>query len=70
MPAVRFVEFFLSMVSASLVLAWLYRYGGILAVFHAVFDIATTTPTTTARILAVMGADHYRERRGDLRPMA
>jgi membrane protease YdiL (CAAX protease family) len=58
MPAAGFVGFFLSMVSGSLVLAWLYRRGGILAaaVFHAVFDIATTTPTTTTLIPTVMGA--------------
>lgn len=58
MPAVGFVGFFLSMVSASLVLAWLYLRGGILAaaVFHAVFDIATTTPTTTTLVPTVMGA--------------
>jgi membrane protease YdiL (CAAX protease family) len=58
MPAIGFIGFFLSMVSASLVLAWLYRRGGILAAatFHAVFDIATTTPTTTVLIPTVMGA--------------
>ncbi len=58
MPAVGFLGFFLSIVAASLVLAWLYLLGGILvaAVFHAVFDIATTTPTTTALIPTVMGA--------------
>jgi membrane protease YdiL (CAAX protease family) len=60
MPAVGFVGFFLSMLAASLVLAWLYlRSRGsvlVVAVFHAVFDIATTTPTTTALIPTVMGA--------------
>jgi uncharacterized protein len=60
MPAVGFVGFFLSILAASLVLAWLYlrSRGSILVVtvFHAVFDIATTTPTTTALIPTVMGA--------------
>jgi uncharacterized protein len=60
MPAIGFVGFFLSILAASLVLAWLYlrSRGSILvvAVFHAVFDIATTTPTTTALIPTVMGA--------------
>jgi uncharacterized protein len=59
-PAIGFVGFFLSILAASLVLAWLYlrSRGSILvvAVFHAVCDIATTTPTTTALIPTVMGA--------------
>jgi membrane protease YdiL (CAAX protease family) len=60
MPAIGFIGFFLSMVAGALVLASLYlRSGGsILAVaaFHAAFDIATTTPTTTTMIPTLMGA--------------
>jgi membrane protease YdiL (CAAX protease family) len=60
MPAVGFFGFFLSMVAGALVLAWLYlrSRGSILvvALFHAVFDIATTTPTTTTLIPMLMGA--------------
>jgi uncharacterized protein len=61
MPAIGFLGFFLSMVAASFVLAWLYlrSRGSILvvALFHAVFDIATTTtPTMTPLIPSVMGA--------------
>lgn len=58
--AVGFVGFFLSMVAAALVLAWPYlrSHGSILVVaaFHATFDIATTTPTTTTVIPTLMGA--------------
>jgi membrane protease YdiL (CAAX protease family) len=60
MPAIGFVGFFLSMVAGALVLAWLWlRSGGsilVVAAFHAVFDIATTTPTTTAMIPTLLGA--------------
>jgi membrane protease YdiL (CAAX protease family) len=60
MPAIGFVGFLLSIVTASLVLAWLYLRSRasilVVAVFHAVFDIATTTPTTTVLIPTVMGA--------------
>ena len=48
------------MLAASLVLAWLYRRGRgsilVVALFHAVFDIAATTPTTTPLLPTVMGA--------------
>ena len=60
MPAIGFVGFLLSIVTAPLLLAWLYLRSRasilVVAVFHAVFDIATTTPTTTVLILTVMGA--------------
>ena len=49
MPAIGFLGFYFSLLTASFVLAWLYlrSQGSILvvAVFHATFDIATTTPT-------------------------
>ena len=57
MPA---IGFYFSLLVGALVLAWLYlgRRGSILvvAVFHAVFDIATTTPTTVAYMPTLMGA--------------
>jgi membrane protease YdiL (CAAX protease family) len=60
MPAIGFVGFFLSVVAGALVLAWLYlRSGGsilVVAAFHAAFDIATTTPTTTILVPTLMGA--------------
>lgn len=60
MPAIGFLGFFFSLLTGALILAWLYlrSHGSILvvAVFHAVFDIATTTPTTTTLIPMVMGA--------------
>jgi membrane protease YdiL (CAAX protease family) len=60
MPAVGFVGFFFSMLTASCLLAWLYLRSRasilVVAVFHASFDIATTTPTTTALIPSLMGA--------------
>jgi len=60
MPAIGFVGFLFSMLTAALVLAWLYLVSGrsilVVAVFHAVFDIATTTPTTTTLIPTLMGA--------------
>ncbi len=60
MPAVGFVGFFLSLLVGALLLAWLYLVSGgsilVVAVFHAVFDIATTTPTTTSLIPTLMGA--------------
>ena len=59
MPAIGLLGFFFSMLTASLLLTWLYlrSRGSILvvAVFHAAFDIATTTPTTTKLIPMVMG---------------
>lgn len=60
MPAVGFVGFAVSILIGALVLGWLYlRSGGsilVVAVFHAVFDIATNTPTTTTLIPTLMGA--------------
>jgi CAAX protease family protein len=60
MAAVGFFGFVLSMVAGALVLAWRYlrSRGSILvvALFHAVFDIATTTPTTTTLIPMLTGA--------------
>ncbi|MEO6086346.1 MAG: CPBP family intramembrane glutamic endopeptidase [Umezawaea sp.] len=60
MPAIGFVGFYFSLLVGALVLAWLYigSRGSILvvAVFHAVFDIATNTPTTTSSIPTLMGA--------------
>ena len=57
--AFMIIIFFFSMLTASLLLTWLYlrSRGSILvvAVFHAAFDIATTTPTTTKLIPMVMG---------------
>jgi len=59
MPAVGFIGFYFSLLVASLVLAWLYLAGRasilVVAVFHAVFDIATTTPTTSAWLPILMG---------------
>ena len=60
MPAIGFLGFYFSLLTASFVLAWLYlrSQGSILvvAVFHATFDIATTTPTTTTVVPILMGA--------------
>jgi membrane protease YdiL (CAAX protease family) len=60
MPAIGFVGFYFSLLIGALVLAWLYLHsrGSILvvAVFHATFDIATTTPTTTTLIPTLTGA--------------
>jgi uncharacterized protein len=60
MPAVGFVGFYFSVLVGSLVLAWLSIAGRasllVVAVFHAVFDIATTTPTTTTLIPTMTGA--------------
>jgi membrane protease YdiL (CAAX protease family) len=60
MPAISFVGFYLSILVASLVLAWLYQRSNgsllVLAVFHAGYDIATNTPTTTTLIPILMGA--------------
>jgi uncharacterized protein len=60
MPAVGFVGFYFSILVGSLVLAWLSIAGRasilVVAVFHAVFDIATTTPTTTTLIPTMTGA--------------
>lgn len=59
MPTIGFAGFYLSLLVGALVLAWLYHVsrGSILvvAVFHAVFDIATTTPTSTTLIPTLMG---------------
>lgn len=60
MPAIGFVGFLFSMVTASFLLTWLYLRGRgsilVVAAFHASFDIATTTPTTTKLIPMLMGA--------------
>lgn len=60
MPAVGFLGFFLSLLVGALVLAWLSLGAGgsilVVAVFHAVFDIATTTPTDSSLIPTLMGA--------------
>jgi len=60
MPALGFLGFYLSLLVASLMLAWLYlRSKGsllVLAVFHAGYDIATNTPTNTTLIPILMGA--------------
>ena len=60
MPAIGFVGFYLSLLVGALILAWLIITSGgsilVVAVFHAVFDIATNTPTTTQMIPTLMGA--------------
>jgi membrane protease YdiL (CAAX protease family) len=60
MPAVGFVGFYFSLLVGALVLAWLSNAGRgsilVVALFHAVFDIATTTPTDTALIPTLTGA--------------
>jgi uncharacterized protein len=60
LPAAGFVGFYLSLLVATLVLAWLYlRSNGsllVVAVFHAGYDIATNTPTSTTLIPVLMGA--------------
>jgi membrane protease YdiL (CAAX protease family) len=59
MPAIGFLGFFFSMLTASFLLTWLYlRCRGsilVVAAFHASFDIATTTPTTTKILPMLMG---------------
>ena len=59
MPAIGFLGFYFSLLVGSFVLAWLYLRSRasilVVAVFHAAFDIATTTPTTTTLIPAIMG---------------
>jgi len=59
MPAVGFIGFFFSMLTASFLLTWLYLRGRgsilVVAAFHASFDIATTTPTTTKLLPMLMG---------------
>ena len=59
MPAIGFVGFFFSMLTASFLLTGLYLRGRgsilVVAAFHAAFDIATTTPTTTKLIPMLMG---------------
>ena len=60
MPAAGFVGFYFSLLVGALVLAWLFIAGRgsilVVALFHAVFDIATTTPTTTKLIPTLTGA--------------
>ncbi|MEP7025366.1 MAG: CPBP family intramembrane glutamic endopeptidase [Actinomycetota bacterium] len=59
MPAIGFVGFYFSLLVGALVLGWLYLVSRsilVVAVFHAVFDIATNTPTTTTLLPALMGA--------------
>lgn len=59
MPPIGFVGFFFSMLTGSFLLTWLYLRGRgsilVVAAFHAAFDIATTTPTTTKLIPTLMG---------------
>ncbi len=59
MPVIGFVGFFFSMLVAAFLLAALYQVsrGSILvvAVFHAAFDIATTTPSTATMLPSLMG---------------
>ena len=59
MLTIGFLGFFFSMLTASFILTWLYlRSRGsisVVAVFHAPFDIATTTPTTTKLIPMLRG---------------
>jgi len=60
MPAIGFVGFFFSLLVGAFVLAWLYLRSAasilVVAVFHSVFDIAATTPTSTTLIPTLMGA--------------
>jgi hypothetical protein len=60
MPAAGFLGFYFSLLVGALVLAWLYIAGRgsilVVALFHAVFDIATTTPSTTNLIPTLTGA--------------
>ena len=60
LSAVGFIGFYFSLLVAALVFAWLWHRSGysllVVAVFHAVFDIATTTPTDTTLIPILMGA--------------
>ena len=60
LPAVGFIGFYFSLLVAALVFAWLWHRSGysllVVAVLHAVFDIATTTPTDTTLIPILMGA--------------
>jgi membrane protease YdiL (CAAX protease family) len=59
MAAVGFIGFYLSLLVAALVFAWLWHRSGrsllVVAIFHAVFDIATTTPASTTLIPTLMG---------------
>jgi membrane protease YdiL (CAAX protease family) len=59
MPAIGFLGFFFSMLTASFLLTWLSLRGRgsilVVAAFHAAFDIATTTPTTTKLLPMLMG---------------
>jgi len=60
MPAAGFLGFYVSLLVGALVMAWLSIAGRgsilVVALFHAAFDIATTTPTTTKLIPTVTGA--------------
>jgi membrane protease YdiL (CAAX protease family) len=60
MPAIGYVGFYFSLLVGALILAWLYLVSRasilVVAVFHAVFDIATTTPTGVSMIPTLMGA--------------
>ena len=60
MPTVGFIGFYFSLLVAALVFAWLWHRSGysllVVAVFHAAFDIAATTPTDTSLIPILMGA--------------
>jgi uncharacterized protein len=60
MPAIGFVGFYFSLLVGAFVLAWLYLVSRasilVVAAFHAVFDIATTTPTDSTLIPTLMGA--------------
>jgi len=60
MPAAGFLGLYVSLLVGALVMAWLSiaGRGGILvvALFHAVFDTATTTPTNAKLIPTVTGA--------------
>jgi membrane protease YdiL (CAAX protease family) len=60
MPAIGFLGFYFSLLVGSLILAWLYLVSRasilVVAVFHAVFDIATTTPTGSTLLPTLMGA--------------
>ncbi len=60
MPAIEFIGFAASIWVASWIFAWLSRLGRgsllVLAVFHAWFDIATTSPLGPELLPTVMGA--------------
>jgi membrane protease YdiL (CAAX protease family) len=58
MPAIGFVGFYFSLLVGALVLGWLYLVSRsilVVAVFHAMFDIASTTPTSTTLLPTLMG---------------